>query len=62
MASRWHPSAIPPLVAGIPPPGPGFASGQACGAYGGQSGTGAGFLRVLRIPLSIIIPPVSPSS
>jgi hypothetical protein len=33
----------------------------ACGVYGGQSGTGAGFLRVLRFPLSII-PPNSPSS
>jgi hypothetical protein len=26
----------------------------ACGICGGQSGTGAGFLRVLRFPLSII--------
>jgi hypothetical protein len=33
----------------------------ACGICGGQSGTGAGFLRVLRFPLSII-PPISPSS
>jgi hypothetical protein len=33
----------------------------ACGVCGGQSGTGAGFLRVLRFPLPII-PPVSPSS
>jgi hypothetical protein len=33
----------------------------ACGVCGGQSGTGAGFLRVLRLPLPII-PPVSPSS
>jgi hypothetical protein len=33
----------------------------ACGVCGGQSGTGAGFLRVLRFPLRII-PPVSPSS
>jgi hypothetical protein len=32
----------------------------ACGVYGGQSGTGAGFLRVLRFPLPII-PPISPS-
>jgi hypothetical protein len=29
---------------------------------GGQSGTGAGFLRVLRFPLSISIPPVAPQS
>jgi hypothetical protein len=33
----------------------------ACGVCGGQGGTGAGFLRVLRFPLSII-PPISPSS
>jgi hypothetical protein len=34
----------------------------ACVVFGGQSGTGAGFLRVLRFPLPIIIPPNSPSS
>jgi hypothetical protein len=33
----------------------------ACGVHGGQSGIGAGFLRVLRFPLPII-PPISPSS
>jgi hypothetical protein len=33
----------------------------ACGVCGGQSGTGAGFLRVLRFPLPII-PQISPSS
>jgi hypothetical protein len=33
----------------------------ACGVCGGQSGTGAGFLRVLRFSLPII-PPISPSS
>jgi hypothetical protein len=32
----------------------------ACGVYGGQSGTGLGFLLVLRFPLPIIIPPISP--
>jgi hypothetical protein len=32
-----------------------------CGVCGGQSGTGADFLRVLRFPLPII-PPISPSS
>jgi hypothetical protein len=32
----------------------------ACGVCGGQSGTGAGFLQVLRFPLPII-PPISPS-
>jgi hypothetical protein len=34
----------------------------ACGVCGGQIGTGAGFLCVLRFPLPIIIPPISPSS
>jgi hypothetical protein len=33
----------------------------ACGFCDGQSGTGTGFLRVLRFPMPII-PPVSPSS
>jgi hypothetical protein len=33
----------------------------ACGVCGGQSGTGAGFLRVLRFPPPII-PPISPLS
>jgi hypothetical protein len=33
----------------------------ACGVCGGQRGTGAGFLRVLRFPLPII-PPNSPLS
>jgi hypothetical protein len=33
----------------------------AYGVCGGQSATGAGFLRVLRFPL-LIIPPISPSS
>jgi hypothetical protein len=32
------------------------------GFCGGQSGAGAGFLRVLRFPLPIFIPPNSPSS
>jgi hypothetical protein len=32
----------------------------ACAVCDGQSGTGAGFLRVLRFPLPII-PPISPS-
>jgi hypothetical protein len=29
------------------------------GIYGGQSGTGAGFLRAFRFPLPILIPPTS---
>jgi hypothetical protein len=31
-----------------------------CGICGGQSGAGAGFLRVLRFTLPILIPPISP--
>jgi hypothetical protein len=33
-----------------------------CGIRGGQRGAGAGFLRVLRRPLPILIPPNSPPS
>jgi hypothetical protein len=33
-----------------------------CGIWGGQSGARAGFLRVLRFPLPIFIPPISPQS
>jgi hypothetical protein len=32
------------------------------GIRGGQSGAGAGFLRVLRFPLPIRIPPIAPQS
>jgi hypothetical protein len=32
------------------------------GICGGQSGAGAGFLRVLRFPLAIFIPPIAPQS
>jgi hypothetical protein len=32
------------------------------GISGGQSGTRAGFLLILRFPLSILIPPIAPHS
>jgi hypothetical protein len=35
---------------------------RSCGMCGGQSGTGAGFLQVLRFPLPILIPPTTPHS
>jgi hypothetical protein len=35
---------------------------RSCGICGGQSGTGAGFLRVLRVPLLIRIPPTAQHS
>jgi hypothetical protein len=35
---------------------------RSCGICGGQSGSGAGFLRVLQCPLPIIIPPNAPYS
>jgi hypothetical protein len=35
---------------------------RSCGICGGQSGAGAGFLRVLRLPLPIFILPISPQS
>jgi hypothetical protein len=40
----------------------GEAQVKSCGIYGGQRGTGAGFLRVLRFPLPILIPPTAPHS
>jgi hypothetical protein len=33
-----------------------------CGICDGQNGTGAGFLRVLRFSLPIVIPPTAPRS
>jgi hypothetical protein len=46
--SRWLPTAA--------------ARVWSCGICGGQSGAGAGFLRVLRFPLPIFIPPIAPQS
>jgi hypothetical protein len=48
--SRWLPTVAARVCARA-----------ACGVCGGQSSTGAGFLRVLRLPLPVI-PPISPSS
>jgi hypothetical protein len=54
--SRWLPTAAARVRARV----------RSCRISGGQSGAGAGFLRVLRFPLPIFIPPIahpqSPSS
>jgi hypothetical protein len=51
------------LVAGFQPRRPGVrARVWSCGICGGQSGAGAGFLRVLRFPLPIVISPIAPQS
>jgi hypothetical protein len=50
--SRPLPTAMPRVRAQV----------RSCGICDGQSGTEAGFLRVLRFPLSIFIPPTVPQS
>jgi hypothetical protein len=53
--SRWLPTTVARVLARV-------LSSRICG---GESGTGADFLRVLRFPLPILIPPIallSPSS
>jgi hypothetical protein len=50
--SRWLPTAAARVRARV----------WSCGICGGQSGAVAGFLRVLRFPLPIFIPPIAPQS
>jgi hypothetical protein len=50
--SRRHPTAGARVRAGV----------RLCGICGGQSGTGTGFLRVLRFPMPVPIPPIAPQS
>jgi hypothetical protein len=50
--SRWLPTAAARIPARV----------WYCGICGGQSGAGTGFLRVLRFPLPIFIPPIAPQS
>jgi hypothetical protein len=50
--SRWLPTAAARVRARV----------WSCGFCAGQSGAGAGFLRVLRFLLPIFIPPFAPQS
>jgi hypothetical protein len=50
--SRWLPTAAARVRARV----------WSSGICGGQKGAGAGFLRVLRFPLPIFIPPIAPQS
>jgi hypothetical protein len=50
--SRWLPTAAARVRTRV----------RSCGFCGGESVTGAGFLRVFRCPLSILIPPIVPYS
>jgi hypothetical protein len=50
--SRWLPTAAARVRARV----------WSCEICSRQSGTGAGFLRVLRFPLPIFIPPIAPQS
>jgi hypothetical protein len=50
--NRWLPNAEGRVRAQVRP----------CGTCGGQSGIGAGFLRVLLFPMPILIPPTAPYS
>jgi hypothetical protein len=50
--SRWIPTAVARVRSQV----------WSSGICGGQSGAAAGFLRVLRFPLPIFIPPIAPQS
>jgi hypothetical protein len=50
--SRWLPTAAARVRSHV----------KSCRICGGQSRAGAGFLRVLRFPLPILIPPIAPQS
>jgi hypothetical protein len=50
--SHWLPTVVARVRARV----------WSCDICGGQSAAGAGFLRVLRFPLPIFIPPIAPQS
>jgi hypothetical protein len=52
MVGRWLPTAAARVRARV----------WSCEICGGQNSTGVGFLRVLRFPLPIFIPPIAPQS
>jgi hypothetical protein len=52
VVSRWLPTSAARVRSRV-------RSREICG---GQSGAGAGFLRVLRFPLPVSIPPVAPQT
>jgi hypothetical protein len=52
VVSRWLPTAAARVQARV----------WSYGIYGGQNGAGADFLRVLRFPVPIFIPPIAPKS
>jgi hypothetical protein len=50
------------LVAGSPQRRTVFVHARSSGFCGGQSDTWVGFLRVLRLPLLLLVPPTAPHS
>jgi hypothetical protein len=61
---EWNGSAITQEVSRRLPTAAARVRSQfrSCGIFGEQSGTGTGFLRVLRFTLPILIPPTAPQS
>jgi hypothetical protein len=60
LSSMWGPAVAQAVSRWLPTAVAWVRVRTACGVCGGQCGTTVGFLRVLRLPLPIIIPPISP--
>jgi hypothetical protein len=58
--SHWLPNAAAWVHVWLPNAAARVHVRAVCGVCGGQSGTVAGFLRILRFPLPITNPPISP--